>query len=112
MKETAWQVAGLKRIIPHLEAGIGGRIVSLYTGLNLETIQKTGSGSASKTWFDPIIVVRSQGTIKEHWLLQFSGDIGGFGMGSEFSWQLQAYVGYHFSKLFQATVGYRYIGNN
>lgn len=112
MKETAWEVAGLKRIIPHLEAGIGGRLVSLYTGLDLDTIRETRSGSLSKTWFDPIILVRSQGTIKEHWLLQFRGDIGGFGVGSDFSWQLQAYAGYRFSKLFQATVGYRYIGIN
>jgi hypothetical protein len=45
-------------------------------------------------------------------LLQFRGDIGGFGVGSDFSWQIQANAGYRFSKLFQATIGYRVIGIN
>ena len=110
MKQTAWEVAGLKRIIPYLEAGLGGRLISLYTGLDIETINEPREGSASKTWFDPIIIIRSQGAIKEKWILQFRGDIGGFGVGSKFSWQIQAYAGYRFSKLFQATIGYRYIG--
>jgi hypothetical protein len=33
-----------------------------------------------------------------------------FGIGSDFTWQLQAYAGYRFSKLFQLTAGYRIIG--
>ena len=110
MKQTAWELAGLKHITPWLEAGVGGRIVSLYTGLNLQTINEPREGSAKKTWFDPIIIIRSQGAIKEKWLLQFRGDIGGFGVGSDFSWQIQVNAGYRFSKLFQATIGYRVIG--
>ena len=112
MKQYAWELAGLKRITPWLEGGLGGRLVSLYTGLDLETINDPRDGSASKTWFDPIILVRSQGAIKGKWLLQFRGDIGGFGVGSDFSWQIQANAGYRFSKLFQTTIGYRYIGIN
>lgn len=112
MKQTAWEIAGLKRITPWLEGGLGGRLMSLYTGLNLETINEPREGSASKIWFDPVIIVRSQGAIKEKWLLQFRGDVGGFGLGSDFSWQIQANVGYRFSKLFQTTIGYRFIGIN
>jgi hypothetical protein len=112
MKQFAWEIAGLKRITPWLEGGLGGRLLNLYSGLNIETINEPREGSASKTWFDPIIIVRSQGAIKEKWLLQFRGDIGGFGLGSDFSWQIQANVGYHFSKLFQTTIGYRFIGIN
>lgn len=112
MKQLAWEIDGLKHITPWLEGGIGGRLVSLYTGLDIETISNPREGSASKTWFDPVILIRSQGAIKDKWLLQFRGDIGGFGLGSDFSWQIQANVGYRFSKLFQTTVGYRYIGIN
>jgi len=113
MKQYAWELAGLKHITPWLEAGLGGRLVSLYTGLDLESVREEyREGSASKTWFDPIIILRSQGAIKDKWLLQFRGDIGGFGLGSDFSWQVQAYAGYRFCHLFQATIGYRYIGIN
>lgn len=110
MKQTAWEVAGLKRITPWLEAGVGGTLVSLYTGLDLETINDANeSGEISRTWFDPIILVRTQGVVKENWLLQFRGNIGGFGVGSDFSWQVQGNVGYKFSELFQTSLGYRYI---
>jgi hypothetical protein len=110
MKQTAWELAGLKRITPWLDAGLAGRIVSLYMGLDMETINSQQSGSDTRTWFDPVIVVRSNNVIKEKWLAQLRLDAGGFGIGSDFTWQIQANIGYRFSKLFQTTIGYRYIG--
>ena len=56
---------------------------------------------------DPIIIVRSNSAINDKWLLQFRGDVGGFGLVSDFTWQVQANVGYQFSKLVSATIGYR-----
>lgn len=111
MEELAWEVDGLKHIIPWLELGVGGRLVSLNTAVNATgTLNEVHNGSASKTWYDPVVVMRMQGYIKDKWLLQFRGDVGGFGVGSNFSRQIQANAGYRFSKLFQATLGYRYIG--
>ena len=110
MKQLAWELAGFKRITPWLDAGLGGRLVSLNVALDLETINEPRSGEASKTWCDPIIIVRSNHVIKEKWLAQLRADVGGFGIGSDFTWQLQANVGYRFSELFQTTIGYRYIG--
>jgi len=111
MEELAWEVAGLKRITPWLEAGAGGRLVSLSTAVEATgALGEVHSASASKTWYDPILVMRMQTSIEEKWLLQFRGDIGGFGVGSDFSWQIQANAGYRFSKLFQSSIGYRYIG--
>lgn len=108
-KQLAWELAWLKRLAQWLEVGLAGRLVSLESGLDLITINGGESGSISKTWFDPVIVVRSQGILKEKWLVQFRGDFGGFGIGSDFTWQIQANVGYKFSKLFQASAGYRII---
>jgi len=42
-------------------------------------------------------------------MYEFRGEIGGFGIGSDFAWQIQAYAGYRFSKLFHITAGYRVI---
>jgi hypothetical protein len=110
MKQFAWELAGLKRVAPWFEAGLGGRLVNLYTGIDLKTISNPRSGSATKTWYDPIIIVRSNNVIHEKWLAQLRVDCGGFGIGSDFTWQAQANVGYRFSNLFQTTIGYRYIG--
>ena len=110
MKQLAWEISGLKRLTPWLEAGLAGRIVSLDVALDLETINQPRSGSGNKTWFDPVVVLRSNNMFAENWLAQLRLDAGGFGIGSDFTWQLQANLGYRFSDLFQATLGYRYIG--
>lgn len=110
MKQLAWEISGLKRLTPWLEAGLAGRIVSLDVEVDLETINEPSNGGGSKTWFDPVVVLRSNNVFKENWLAQLRVDAGGFGIGSDFTWQLQANVGYRFSKLFQTTIGYRYIG--
>jgi len=75
--------------------------------VDLGTVNGGQNGSRRKTWADPILIVRSQGAVNEKWLLQFRGDLGGFGIASDFTWQIQANVGYQFSNLVSATIGYR-----
>jgi hypothetical protein len=113
-KQLAWEPAGFYRICSFLEAGLGGRLNNIQTAIDvLRNVIPAGtepvSGSLSKTWFDPIIILRLTTAIKDKWLFQVRGDIGGFGVGSDFAWQLQGYTGYRFSKLFQLTAGYRII---
>lgn len=113
VKQTIWELAGLRRVMPWLEVGAGLRLVSLKMDLNfLTNIMATPprSASISETWVDPILIVRSQNIVDEKWLFNFRGDLGGFGLGSDFTWQIQADVGYTFSDLFYSTIGYRYIG--
>jgi len=112
VKEFIWEPAGFYRIVPFWEVGVGGRLTSLSTDIDVRrnvlpagTEEITASGS--KTWFDPVIITRLSTDIKDKWLFQFRGDIGGFGIGSDLTWQLQAYAGYRFGKVFQLTAGYR-----
>ncbi|HEX5025876.1 MAG TPA: hypothetical protein VFV68_11425 [Agriterribacter sp.] len=116
-KQTMWELAGLYKINPWLEVGAGTRLSSI--GSDVEVNYKTGpnrdtarSGSITKTWVDPIIVTRFTFFTTTKWIAQLRTDIGGFGIGSKFAWQIQADAGYRFSKLFQATIGYRYIDIN
>jgi len=115
-KQFIWEAAGLYRIRPFLEVGIGGRLNSLDVEVdaNINQIPGIGDGrffsrSQTETWYDPIIVTRLTTDFREKWELQFRGDIGGFGIGSDLTWQLQGYVGYRFSDLFLLTAGYRVI---
>ena len=71
--------------------------------------------SGSQDWVDPVVGIRVNQTFSEGRQLQFLGDIGGFGVGSEFTWQV--FAGYnHFTPigngntLFATTIGYRAIG--
>jgi hypothetical protein len=110
MTEFAWELSGLKRITPVFELGLGTRLMSVGADLEVQGSQEFRSASIDKTWIDPIFIARTQGKINNKWLWQLRGDIGGFGIGSQFTWQAQAYAGYQFSKVFQTTLGYRYIG--
>lgn len=110
MEEFAWELSGLKRINSFFEFGLGTRLMSVGSDLEVISDRETRTASISKTWVDPIIIARTKGTINDKWLWQVRGDIGGWGIGSQFTWQAQAYAGYQFSKVFQTTLGYRYIG--
>ena len=66
--------------------------------------------SYKEDWFDPIVGLKG---------LSFLGDskfftsselfIGGFGMGSDFMWDVCANLGYQWTKSFDVTLGYRYM---
>ena len=64
--------------------------------------------SADKDWADPIVGLRGQWNINDKWYLAGKGDIGGFGVSSDFTWNLQATVGYNFNECVSAEIGYRY----
>lgn len=111
-KQFIWEFAGLYRLSSFLEIGIGGRLNYLQMGVDAQvnTIPAGTEqvvGRQSKTWFDPIIITRFTTDINNKWLFQVRGDLGGFNIGSVYTWQLQAYVGYRFTNVFQLSVGYR-----
>jgi hypothetical protein len=116
MKQFAWELAGFKRITPWLEIGIGGILNSIGVDETVTRNQVGGgtsaqSASASKTWFDPMLIARVASNSKPRkWFGQFRGEVGGFGIGSDFAWQVQGIAGYRYSKLFDMSVGYRGIG--
>ena len=114
LKQFSWELAALRKLLPCLDAGIGGRYNGIKTSMDLQTKElrngtTANSKSMDQSWFDPIIIARIKSTPGKKLIYQFRGDIGGFGIGSELAWQLQAYAGYRFSKLFQATAGYKTI---
>lgn len=113
-KQFAWEIAGLYKIAPSFDAGIGGRINNIQAGVDI-IVKNIGGGTTShsasilKSWVDPIIIARFKNDPAERIIYQLRADVGGFGVGSKLAWQLQGYAGYRFSDLFQMTAGYRII---
>ena len=66
---------------------------------------------ASKGWVDPMVGARLGLDFSDRWFGLARGDIGGFGAGSEFSWQALGAIGYRFDSLgrYSALAGYRYL---
>jgi opacity protein-like surface antigen len=79
--------------------------------INASLFAQTGvvARSGDKDWVDPYIGVRVQHPIADRWTLVGYGDIGGFGVGSDFTWQALAGVNYDFSKTVSGKFGYRYL---
>jgi hypothetical protein len=116
-KEFIWETAGLYRVASFLEVGIGGRLNNIAAEIDarryvpgIGNSTEPVSESSAKTWFDPVLITRLATEINGKWLFQFRGDVGGFGVGSDFTWQMQAYAGYRFTKVFQLMAGYRILG--
>ena len=94
----------------------GARVNSLDADLD---ITRTGiirtrqfSGSESKTWVDPIIGVRFQQELPNQFFFRGVGDIGGFGISSDFTWQALAAFGYRVNDNGSVLLGYRGIGTD
>lgn len=112
----------------HLDGFVGGRVTYLETDLGLRalgavtlpdgTVLPAGTKvgvSDSEAWFDPFIGARVGYDLSRTWTLELRADIGGFGVGSEFSWQAIAFLGWRFD-LFGADaallLGYRALGQD
>ena len=113
-KQLGWEAAGMYKVQPWLDLGIGGIVNSVNAGADLNVIALGGgttakSKSLTKTWFDPMLIARINSNEVNKFIYQFRTEVGGFGIGSDFAWNMQAYAGYRFSQLFQVSAGYRII---
>ncbi len=68
--------------------------------------------STDKSWVDPIIGARFQTDLSDKWFVRAVGDIGGFGVASDFTWQAMAGVGYRVTGNGALLLGYRGIGTD
>ena len=82
----------------------GGRFIS--TAVDLEVVH-VGSVDKSVSWVDPMIGARLWTNFTPKFGAILRGDIGGFGLGSNFAWNLKAYGVYQFTPSFGLFAGYR-----
>ncbi|MCF6264074.1 MAG: porin family protein [Xanthomonadales bacterium] len=61
------------------------------------------------SWVDPIVGIRGAWPLSGKWGFRARADVGGFGVGSDFSYQLAATVSYQFNDLTSLRFGYRYL---
>ncbi len=85
-----------------------------YTYLNLKLNVRGGpQGEGDEDWFDPIVGLRTLWFLSPRWTVLLMGDYGGFGVGSDYQWQVSGFIGYRFHLLgddnAHAYAGYRYL---
>jgi hypothetical protein len=114
-KQFMWEVSGFRKISPWFDAGVGLRLNSLKSDIRVDVFGAQGSvipreASGSQTWVDPILVARFKTSPHRKLTGILRTDIGGFGIGADFTWQVQADAVYRFSNLFSLGIGYRILG--
>lgn len=67
------------------------------------------SVSGDESWWDPVIGISVIAPFAEHWSFAGYADVGGFGVGSDVTWQAIAGVDWQFSESLAARFGYRYL---
>lgn len=91
-----------------VEAIAGGRYWDVTLGINATgTIAGDFVQDWGDDWLDPVIGARVMHRFNDHWSANLRGDIGGFGLASDFSWNLQGGVGYQFNRTWAAHLQYK-----
>ena len=94
------------RVSDRFETIVGARYFNLSTEIR-GPFGRNPSGTVD--WWDPIIGGRLMLPMGEAWTFNLRGDVGGFGVGSEFTWQLFPYVSWQFGERASMQAGYRAI---
>lgn len=85
----------------------GVRYVDLSFDVEIGT---TVDEDATEAWVDPWIGARGTIPLSDTWSIALRGDVGGFGVGSQFSWQAIGVVGAELGGGWRLDLGYRAIG--
>lgn len=93
-----------------LDLGAGFRYVDLAQTITLQPGIAPGlSRNIDDSWIDPVLALRFRTDLTDRWYATAFADFGGFGVGSETTWQALALVGYRFSDTVAMQLGYRVI---
>jgi hypothetical protein len=109
MDQAALEVDLGYEVLEHLTVFGGLRYNDL--SVEVETSGPLGRQSVDgdENWVDPVVGALYVLPFAEQWSATFRGDIGGFGIGSDFAWQGLASLRWQASPSFGVLAAYRYI---
>lgn len=97
------------RVSKHIEPFVGVR----YNNLGGEIRGPFGIlPTGTQDWFDPIVGANFTFPLNEKLSLNARGDVGGFGVGSDLTWQAFPYLNWRISERCSLQAGYRWVSND
>lgn len=76
--------------------------------LQLTGPSRSAEGEKKESWFDPLLAFRANAPLGGKWGMSFYGDIGGFGIASDLTWQGMATVDYDLNDRMRLMAGWRH----
>jgi hypothetical protein len=105
--QGAFAFYGLRRLGPAADVTFGLRVNTLQAELDFKRLGRQVSDD--RTWVDPIVGLTLRTPAERTLQFRVYGEIGGFGAGSDFSWQVFPTVGLRFSRSLSLELGYRWL---
>lgn len=106
MDMTLFELAGGYRVTPVFTVLVGGRWVNMKADISATGGLDDQHADASKSWLDPLVGVHAFAPLSDRWWIGLRADVGGFGVGSELTWQAYADIGFQVSELVAIIFGY------
>lgn len=91
-----------------LDLMAGARITTIKADLELSGPLQTFERDSKKTTVGPVIASRVRFPLSDRWGVAVYGDLGGFGVGADLSWQLLGTVQYDISDHWRVSAGWRH----
>jgi len=76
-------------------------------GIDLELVDTERALGLGGGWVDPVVGGRIKQDLAEDWYVTARGDLGGFGAGSDISWNLQGGIGWEAASWFSLLLQYK-----
>jgi hypothetical protein len=115
-KETIGTFAVSYRVVDakpaFLDFFAGARVYHFYSEIVLRRnlAAQDFAASGTSTWADPIVGLRGRYYMSRAFFLNGYGDVGGFGAGSDLSWQVLGGIGVEAARCLDLQLGYRALG--
>jgi opacity protein-like surface antigen len=87
----------------------GGMYTDLSLKLDVQRPSQSVLRRTSESWVDPVLGARFTTPLGEKWGFGAMALVGGFGVGADLLWSLNASFDYSFSERWHLMLGYRYI---
>ena len=105
--QGAFAFYGLRRLSPTADVTFGLRVNTLQGELTFKGLGITRS--QDKTWVDPIVGVTARTPTKHRMQLRIYTEVGGFGAGSDFTWQVFPDLSIKLTDKASLEFGYRWL---
>lgn len=109
LKQTIAELSVGYEVSPGLELLAGARYVDIDMNATINISPPPPAITGTDDWIDPIIGLDYRAALSDKWRFFGRADVGGFGVGSDLSYQLGAYFGYMPSKSWNLYAGYRHL---
>jgi hypothetical protein len=109
LKQSIAEISAGYEVSPGLELLAGVRYVDIDMKATIKITPPPPAITGTDDWIDPIVGLDYRAALSDKWRFFGRADVGGFGVGSDLTYQLAAYIGYMPSKSWNLYAGYRHL---